>query len=165
MIGEIVTEKQRMLIEQLGVFYEHEGFHPAGARILALLLISNRIELTFDEIRETLNISKSATSTAISLLINTNRVEYITNPGERKRYFRATIVNWKKHMREKLQEVSKVRSLMEEVINQRPASTEEFNNSLKEIYSFMTFFHQEIPLLIERWKETQKNNPNHTIKQ
>jgi DNA-binding transcriptional regulator GbsR (MarR family) len=156
MTGEIVTEKQRMLIEQLGVFYEHEGFHPAGARILALLLISDRVELSFDEIRETLNISKSATSTALTLLINTNRIEYITNPGERKRYFRATIVNWKSHMKEKLQGIIKMSSLMEEIINQRPTSTEEFNNSLKQIHSFMAFFHQEIPLLIERWKETQK---------
>jgi len=156
MTGEIVTEKQRLLIEQLGVFYEHEGFHPAGARILALLLIADKTELTFVEMRETLNISKSATSTAISLLINTNRIEYITNPGERKRYFRATIVNWKSHMREKLQGIIKISSLMEEIINQRPASTEEFNNGLKEIHSFMSFFQQEIPLLIERWKETQK---------
>ena len=156
MTEEIVTEKQRLLIEQLGVFYEHEGFHPAGARVMALLLIADRVELTFDEIRETLNISKSATSTAINLLINTNRIEYITNPGERKRYFRATIVNWKMHMREKLTDIIKMSSLMETIINQRPNSTAEFNNSLKEIHSFMSFFHKEIPLLIERWKETQK---------
>ena len=156
MTREIVTEKQRLLIEQLGVFYEQEGFHPAGARVMALLLISDRVELTFDEIREALNISKSATSTAISLLLTTNRVEYITNPGERKRYFRASIENWKNHMKDKLQGIIKMSSLMEEIINQRPVSTQEFNNSLKEFQSFMSFFHQEIPLLIERWKESEK---------
>ena len=103
MTKEIITEKQRILIEQLGVFYEHEGFNPAGARILALLLIADRNELTFDEIKHALNISKSATSTAINLLINTNRIEYFTNPGERKRYFRARIVNWDILMKEKLE--------------------------------------------------------------
>ena len=156
MTKEIISEKQRILIEQLGVFYEHEGFHPAGARILALLLIADRNELTFDEIKDALNISKSATSTAINLLINTNRVEYFTNPGERKRYFRATIVNWKKHMKEKLEGIIQMSSLMEEIIKQRPSTTPDFNNSMKEILSFMTFFHTEIPLLIERWKETKK---------
>ena len=40
------------------------------------LLIADRNELTFDEIKDALNISKSATSTAINLLINTNRIEY-----------------------------------------------------------------------------------------
>jgi DNA-binding transcriptional regulator GbsR (MarR family) len=153
---EIITEKQRILIEQLGVFYEQEGFHPAGARIMALLLIADRNELTFDEIKDALNISKSATSTAINLLINTKRIEYFTNPGERKRYFRATIVNWKKHMKEKLEEIIKMSSIMEAIIEQRPATTADFNNSLKEVHSFMTFFHKEIPLLIERWKETKK---------
>lgn len=156
MTEEIVTEKQRLLIEQLGVFYEHEGHHPAGARVMALLLIADRNELTFDEIRDTLNISKSATSTAISLLINTKRIEYFTNPGERKRYFRASIMNWKNHMKEKLEGIITMHSLMKQIIDQRPASTPEFNASLQEIHSFMFFFHQEIPLLIERWKETQK---------
>jgi len=156
MTKEIITEKQRIFIEQLGVFYEHEGFHPAGARVLALLLIADRNELTFDEIKDALNISKSATSTAINLLLTTKRVEYFTNPGERKRYFRATILNWKTHMKEKLEGTITIHSLMKEIIEQRPESTPEFNSSLKEIHSFMSFFHKEIPLLIERWNETKK---------
>lgn len=156
MTKEIITEKQRILIEQLGVFYEHEGFNPAGARILALLLIADRNELTFDEIKDALNISKSATSTAINLLTNTNRIEYFTNPGERKRYFRARIVNWDSLMKEKLEGIIKMSSLMEAIIEQRHEKTLEFNNGLKEIHGFMTFFQKEIPLLIERWKETKK---------
>ena len=156
MSKEIVTEKQRILIEKLGVFYEHEGFHPAGARVMALLLIADRNELTFDEIKDALNISKSATSTAINLLLTTKRVEYFTNPGERKRYFRATIVNWKNHMKEKLEGIITMHSLMKEIIEQRPSSTPEFNASLREIHSFMSFFHKEIPLIIERWKATKK---------
>jgi DNA-binding transcriptional regulator GbsR (MarR family) len=163
MINEIVTEKQQSLIERLGVFYEQEGFHPAGARVLALLLIADRNELTFDEIKDTLNISKSATSTAINLLITTKRVEYLTNPGERKRYFRASITNWKTHMKEKLEGFTTINSLMEEIINQRPASTLEFNDSLKELNSFMLFFQKEIPHLIQRWKDSEKNKINDTI--
>lgn len=156
MTTEIVNEKQQVLIEKLGVFYEHEGFHPAGARVMALLLIADKNELTFDEIRDALNISKSATSTAINLLITTKRIEYFTNPGERKRYFRATIINWKNHMKEKLEGIITMHSLMKEIIDQRPASTPEFNESLIELHSFMSFFHKEIPLLIERWKENKK---------
>ncbi|ABG60054.1 GbsR/MarR family transcriptional regulator [Cytophaga hutchinsonii] len=153
---EIVTEKQRVLIEKLGVFYEHEGHHPAGARVMALMLIADRNELTFDEIRDALNISKSAASTAINLLLTTKRIEYFTNPGERKRYFRATIVNWKSHMKEKLEGIITMHSLMKEIIEQRPDSTPEFNASLNELHDFMSFFHKEIPLLIERWKTSKK---------
>ena len=156
MTEEIVSEKQRGLIERLGVFYEQEGFHPAGARVLALLLIADRNELTFDEIKDTLAISKSATSTAINLLITTKRVEYLTNPGERKRYFRATISNWKMHMKEKLEGITTINTLMDEIINQRPAATKELNDSLKELNSFMLYFQKEIPHLIERWKESKK---------
>jgi DNA-binding transcriptional regulator GbsR (MarR family) len=156
MSTEIVTEKQRILIEKLGVVYEHEGFHPASARIHALLLIADRNELTFDEIKDALNISKSATSTALNLLLTTKRVEYFTNPGERKRYFRATIANWKNHMKEKLEGITTMHSLMKEIIEQRPSYTAPFNESLREIHSFMSFFHKEIPLIIERWKASKK---------
>ncbi|MFN8415503.1 MAG: MarR family transcriptional regulator [Cytophagaceae bacterium] len=153
---EIVTEKQRMLIEQLGIFNEREGLHPASARVHALLLIADRNELTFDEIMETLGISKSATSTALNLLVSLKRVEYFTRPGERKRYFRVTIMNWKTYMKAKLESTIEMHSIMKEIIDQRSPSTPEFNASLKEVYSFMSFFHQEIPKIIERWKETQK---------
>ena len=84
-----MTEKQLRLIEKLGVFYEQQGLmQPAAARILALLLVSDSIELTFEEVYETLNLSKSATSNALNFLLNTEKVEYITQPGERRRYFR-----------------------------------------------------------------------------
>jgi hypothetical protein len=66
-------------------------------------------------------------------------------------------------MKEKLEGFTTINSLMEEIINQRPDSTQEFNDSLKELNSFMLFFQKEIPQLIQRWKDSEKNKINHTI--
>jgi len=45
-------------------------------------------EFTFDEIVEEMKISKSSASTALKNLEIRGVIEYITYPGERKRYFR-----------------------------------------------------------------------------
>ncbi len=81
-------EKQKELIECIGRRHEQEGFQPVTARILGLLMVMDKEEYTFDEIVREMNISKSAASTALKNLEIRGAVEYITYPGDRKRYFR-----------------------------------------------------------------------------
>lgn len=151
-MSETINQSQKALIEKAGIIYEKEGLQPAASRILALLMVADNPELTFDEIREALNLSKSATSTAINLLITINRIEYITNPGERKRYFRLKIGNWKENFMDKIEGLVVINTLFREILNQRSKNTKEFNKSLAEVISFMEFVQKEIPDIIKRWK-------------
>ena len=82
-----LTREQEELIERFGVIQEQSGFAPASARVNALLTVSDKTSLTFDEIRETLQLSKSATSNAINNLLVLGRIGYKTQLGDRKRYF------------------------------------------------------------------------------
>lgn len=151
-MNEVINQNQKELVEKAGIIYEKDGLQPAASRILALLMVADNPELTFDEIREALNLSKSATSTAINLLITINRIEYITNPGERKRYFRLRIGNWKENFMDKIEGLVVINTLFKEILNQRPKNTKEFNKSLAEVISFMEFVQKEIPDIIKRWK-------------
>lgn len=81
-------KKQKELIEQIGRENEREGFQPVPARILGLLMVMDKEEYTFDEIVEEMQISKSSASTALKNLEIRGIIEYITYPGDRKRYFR-----------------------------------------------------------------------------
>jgi|GEM_PF-188029 len=152
-----ITEAQLELVEKLGVMFEGPGVQPAAARITALLVISDKTELTFDEIRETLKLSKSATSNAINLLLNVKRIDYITKPGDRKRYFRSDIAHWKDGLAEKFDEMHKLTSIFREVLLQRPASTPEFNQNLSEMISLFEYIFEQIPGLFKRWEETETN--------
>ncbi len=147
-----ITQAQKELVEKLGVFYEKSGMQPAACRVMALLTVSDQTELTFEDIQQILNISKSATSGAINLLITANRVEYITRPGERKRYFRAKILNWKVDMIQNMAQMTSVSTLLKEINKQRPKSTKEFNNTLAEMISFLEFVNAEIPALFKKWE-------------
>lgn len=150
-----ITEAQLKLVEKLGVMFEGPGLQPAAARITALLMVSDKIELTFDEIRETLQLSKSATSNALNLLLNVKRIEYITKPGDRKRYFRSDITCWKEGMSEKFLEVAKLSSALKEVHAQRTPETPEFNESLGEMISLFEYIFKQIPALFKAWEESR----------
>ena len=150
-----LTNKQLKLIEELGVFHEQNGVQPAAARILSLLLVSDKTELTFEEIYETLNLSKSATSNALNFLINTEKLEYITHPGERRRYFRIKIRSLKEGIQKSLEGINALNILLKKVVNLRTESTSEFNSSLEEVTQFLDFMHVELPRLFQKW-EAQK---------
>lgn len=151
-----ITKEQLELIEKMGVDNEKSGMQRALSRIMALLVISDRTELTFDEIYQTLGISKSSASVAINMLLSMNRIEYITKAGDRKRYFRSKIINWKEDMKRNMENMTERTSLLREVLAQRPKSTLEFNNVLREIIDFLEFFQKEIPGIFKKWEEKNK---------
>ena len=87
---EAELEKEKMgLIEKLGVIMEKKyKLAPVAARILSSLILSGKQALTFDELVQQLQASKSTISTNLEHLQNLKRIEYFTKPGDRKRYFK-----------------------------------------------------------------------------
>jgi len=81
-------EKQRQLIEELGTHFDKQGFQPTAGRILGLLMVRDKEEFSFEEIVIELGISKSSASVALKNLELRENIEYVTHPGDRKRYFR-----------------------------------------------------------------------------
>ncbi|HVD99492.1 MAG TPA: hypothetical protein VNB90_14890 [Cytophagaceae bacterium] len=151
-----LNSKQKELIEKMGVYMEKSGVSPAQARIMGLLLICDELELTFEEIYETLQISKSAASSALNTLLTSERIEYITRPGERKRYFRNRIGQWEDDFDKRFQHLLKVSQLMKEILEVRTKSTKDFNSKLQKAINFMEFLQGELPELHKKWKKLNK---------
>ena len=86
-------QKQKELIERIGRNNERDGFQPVTARILGLLMVMDKEEYTFDEIVDEMQISKSSASNALKNLELRGVLEYVTYPGDRKRYFRFVSAN------------------------------------------------------------------------
>ena len=151
-----LTDNKLKLIEELGVLYEQGGMQPAAARISSLLLVSDQTELTFEEIYETLHLSKSATSNALNYLLSTGRVEYITHPGERRRYFRCKLQSLKEGVQKSLINIGAFNVIIKKVLAQRPFSTKEFNANLEQVSDFLDFIIKELPVLFQKWEESRK---------
>lgn len=87
MTKEELRREKMELIEQMGVLFEKENLAPLAARIFATVILTGKQGITFDELVNDLNTSKSTVSTHLEHLQATNRVQYFTKPGDRKRYF------------------------------------------------------------------------------
>lgn len=85
------TSKQRELVEVMGRISCRAGGTSLAGRIIGLLSFLDKEEFTFEEIVDQLKISKSSVSTTLNHLMETDKIEYITYPGDRKRYFRIKI--------------------------------------------------------------------------
>ena len=87
-MNEKELEQQKSeLIEQLGVQLECDNLAPLAARIFATLILTGKEGITFEQLVSDLNASKSSVSSHLENLQTSQKVRYITKPGDRKRYF------------------------------------------------------------------------------
>ena len=148
-----LSEKQRELIEEIGIYHENNGFQPAVARVMGLLLVSDKAELTFEEISETLNISKSATSNALNMLLNTGHIEYTTFSGDRKRYFRIKSSNWQEMFNKKMEDLGDLNNMLKRVLEVRKRENPVYDQKLNSFISFLDYLKTQLPVLIEQWNK------------
>lgn len=148
-----LTIKQKELIERLGVYMERSGYPPAQGRIIGLLMVSDRTQLTFDEIISTLQLSKSAVSNALNFLLDTGRIEYYTKPGDRKRYFMLKGNHVADEFRKNASRFLEISAFLKEILQSRTKSTTEFNQRLKEAIDFMEFLGEELPAIFKKWEK------------
>jgi DNA-binding transcriptional regulator GbsR (MarR family) len=151
-----LSDPQKELVERMGVFYEQHGIAPMEGRIMSLLIVCDANELTFDQIRELLGISKSATSNALNVLLMTQRIIYKTRPGDRKRYFASNIVSWQEGFTEGFKKMLDVVSILKEALGQRTQETPLFNAQLEEFIAFIEYLNAEVPRLFLEWKNKNK---------
>jgi DNA-binding transcriptional regulator GbsR (MarR family) len=154
----VLTEKQKGLIEKIGIVTEREGMQPAAARIVGLLYVADKPELTFEEIVQVLHISKSAASNALNLLLQTNRIEYTTFSGDRKRYFRIKVANWREGFAKKMEDMTSFSQVLQEVLKERNPETVEFNKNLAELADFLKYVNNQLPGLLENWEKIRKSH-------
>ncbi|HTX20028.1 MAG TPA: MarR family transcriptional regulator [Bacteroidota bacterium] len=140
------------LVEKIGIAVEKAGFQPAVGRVLASLLVSDPPYRTFDDIQRFLGISKSAVSTALNALMAREMVDYITLPGDRKRYFQLAAPGLISQMKRKIGLHSALPELLREVVKARSNKYPEFNRSLLETIEFISFMEKEISAAIEKWE-------------
>lgn len=151
-----LSDRKKEIIERIGVYYEKKGLQPVVGRIMGLLLVAEPAEATFEEIQEELQISKSAVSTALTFLQAKETVEYTTKPGERRRYFKLRMRDWKTELKKEFDEVLDMESLINEIIELKENKKSEFCCSLLEMKDFFKFMKKELPLLLKKFEASRK---------
>ena len=85
-----IQEEKEELIEMFGIHFEKlYNLPPLASRILGTLILDCcRYGMTFEELVERMNASKSSVSTNLNLLLKLGKINYYTLPGDRKKYFK-----------------------------------------------------------------------------
>jgi len=105
---------KKELIEALGMHFENlYKMPPLATRIYAMLILTGSEGQTFEELMETTEASKSSVSTSINLLLQTQKIEYFTKPGDRKRHFRKNVNYLKNRLVNYTQQANKELKLFE----------------------------------------------------
>ena len=133
-------KKQKELIEFIGRQNEKEGYQPVTARILGLLMVMDKEEYTFEEIVEEMKISKSSASTALKNLEIRGIIEYVTYPGDRKRYFRFVSGDIDGIIDEMENKLKKSQMTITQIIELKKDPNSRNATFLKEVLKGMEFF-------------------------
>lgn len=152
----VLREKQIGLIEELSHSYELSGMQPAMAKIVALLTISDELELTFEQIQDTLELSKSGTSQAINQLLSTRKIDYKTKLGDRKRYFHSRMLDWNEQLMEVFEGIVTIININKKILDERTSKTPEFNKRLEEMTEFLSLMHNQSLELVKKYQKKKE---------
>ncbi len=158
-------EERQEIIEMFGVHFEQlYNIPPLAARIIGTLIIDGcKTGLTFEELVEKMQASKSSISTNLNLLQKMDKISYFTKVGDRKKYFKAAPLS--QRLDNFLSLVNNEKILIEKVINYREknisCTQEEIN--LQNGYAYKEHMIKAEKLLIntiDEFKEIETQNQN-----
>jgi DNA-binding transcriptional regulator GbsR (MarR family) len=136
--GRIARQKE--LIETIGRNLEKQGLQPVAGRILGMLMVMDKEEYTFDEIVEEMQISKSSASNALRNLELREAIEYVTYPGDRKRYFRISFSDINKLIEGVKKKFQTDADIFDEIISLKKDPNSKNACALKTISKGMRYF-------------------------
>jgi DNA-binding transcriptional regulator GbsR (MarR family) len=140
MTTEDRIKRQKEMVELTGRFYDKKGLQPVAGRVIGLLMIMDKEQYTFDEIVEELRISKSSASNALRLLEVGDFIEYITVPGDRKRYFRLKMRDKYALIDEHHKTLSETRDYLKIVLELKADRNSGTSVFIKDILDMLNFF-------------------------
>ncbi len=144
-------------VEEIGIFFETTGLTPMEARVFSLLLLADPPAMEFFAIQEFLGASKSTISNALKRLMNEGRVDYITKPGDRKRYFRVSSQKWLQQIQEGFATITPFVATMNKVLKLREQTdSPKFNKDLRHIQDYFLHLERELPRIREKWERQQQ---------
>ncbi len=146
-----MDEKRLNYIEESGILFEHMGMTRMAGRVFGYLVVSDKSEASFDDIRLALKASKGSISGTTKQLINAGLLQPVSLPGDRKTYYRLNRIEVGKLLEGRLNlfvEFSKMifkgRSLKK--------SDDDISDWLQELTTFYDWVGDEIRGIIQKWE-------------
>ncbi len=123
---------QEDIIESFGELLVADNYPPIAGKILGLFYTSNKKYLTFEEIKDGIGVSKSATSKALTFLYTLNEVSYIYDENNsRLRLFYLDIKGSVERFNSIIEAYKIQTTLLKEVLRTRNNENKELNHFIE----------------------------------
>ncbi len=143
-------------IEETGILFEEMGLTRMSGRILGYLMISDKEEVSFDEMTKVLQASKSSISTNLKALTQIEFIKPVSKPGDRKTYYMLTPdMDWSGLFEKRLSTIRQLTNLFEKGLELRVNKKDTPAEWLASAKEFHEWLNQEFPEMLKRRKEKE----------
>lgn len=140
-------------VEKFGLELAWLGFPPIVSRIIGLLLLADPPYQSFYQIQEFLLASKSAISYALNYLLNSQEIEAVTFPGDRKRYFRLKEDTWINIIKKSGVQLSSPKNIFRELSEYRKSINPDQSKLFSEFSELYEIIELRINESIDEWQK------------
>lgn len=150
-----MTEEKLKYIEEAGIAFELFGMTRMAGRILGYLIVSDKEEVSFNELKEVLNASKGSISGTTKQLLNVGFIEPVSLPGDRKTYYRISEMEVGSILRRRIQLFLKFADVLDKGRNLKNKEDRVSEWTL-EVSSFYKWLGDEIELVLQKWEREKE---------
>lgn len=141
-------------IEETGMLFENLGTTRMSGRILGYLMITDKEVVSFDELCQVLQASKSSISTNIKNLVTLHYVKPLSLPGDRKTYYMLSPeLDWVDALMRRVELLKVMNKLFHKALDLRVNKNDKPSEWLKMTVEFYEWVTIEYPKFLQRWKK------------
>ena len=149
-----LTTAELHFIEKSARMFQFSGNTLSEGKIIAFLLICEKGLVPFDEIMETLQLSKGNTSQSLKSLTAKGLIEKGIIPFERKSYFQLTNPNQVGLLENRIQSIAATRSIFNEAQNiNKQFKRKKQQGIINDFIAFNDFIYDEMVKIREKWSK------------
>jgi DNA-binding transcriptional regulator GbsR (MarR family) len=145
-------------VEQFALLLTDAGWPRTPARLFACLLADDRGRLTAREMASRLHISPAAVSGGVRFLIQIGLVARAREPGDRRDHYRLAGDPWHQSFVQQTAQLHRWEEGLAEGIDLVGADSPA-GRRLAESRDFFRFLQDELPMMLQRWREVRRASP------
>ncbi|ASU60782.1 GbsR/MarR family transcriptional regulator [Nocardiopsis dassonvillei] len=151
-------EDELAFVDEVAVFFEHEGLPLIAGRVVGWLLICDPPEQSAAQLAQTLQVSRSSISSATRLLTPSGLVEGVRRRGQRQEYFRIAANGWSRMLERRYSQTAAFREVTERGLSMLREAPDERRERLANVHELYGFLESELPPLFSRWRSERERS-------
>jgi len=139
------------IIEKFGLYFSEIGLNKTYGRLFGCFMTASN-PVSMRELVDRLQISKSTASTELRRLLAMGVIEKVLLPDERADYYQLKKNIWSENLKQKIQDIKKLRTIIEDVPQRKLRKLVHLNEMAK----YCIFLESELENLIKKYTKGQK---------